>query len=198
MVYNAIRECESMIYSEAVKAYLPKNEQEKADKAFILRFMEKFPHHLSRENDFAHFTASAWAVSPDRERVLMVYHNIYDSWSWTGGHADGEEDMCAVALKELCEETGLKAPRLICPEPISLEILTVDGHMKRGSYIHSHLHLNLTYLFEADESEYLRIKADENSGVRWFSVDEMFSAVSEKWMAENIYSKLCERSCKTL
>ncbi len=183
-----------MNYIEATKNFVPLCQQEEKDKDFFLRFIENNPDCLSRENDVAHFTASSWIVSPDRQNVLMVYHNIYDSWSWTGGHADGEADLAFVAQKELMEETGLTAPRLVSPSPISLEILTVDGHMKRGKYVHSHLHLNLTYLFEADEAEAIRIKADENSGVRWFSVEEMFNAVSEKWMAENIYKKLCERS----
>lgn len=182
-----------MNYAEAVRSYIPRCEQEERDREFFLRFMAENPNCLSRENDTAHFTASSWIVSPDRKRVLMVYHNIYDSWSWTGGHADGDGDLCAVALKELREETGLEHPRLLSPSPISLEILTVDGHMKRGRYVHSHLHLNLTYLFEAGEDELVRVKADENSGVAWFSIEEMFSAVSEKWMAENIYSKLCAR-----
>lgn len=183
-----------MNYIDAIRNYVPRCEQEERDRDFFLRFTDSCSDHLSRENDFAHFTASAWAVSPDRSRVLMVYHNIYDSWSWTGGHADGEADMCAVAEKELREETGLENPRLVSAEPISLEILTVDGHMKRGKYVHSHLHLNLTYLFEADEDEVTHIKADENSGVEWFTVEDMFSAVSEKWMAENVYKKLCERA----
>ena len=96
--------------------------------------------------------------------------------------------------KEASEETGVVRARLLSPSPISLEILTVDGHMKRGKYVHSHLHLNLTYLIEVDEDEILRIKADENSGIGWFGNDELSSCVSEKWMLENIYSKLCARS----
>ena len=54
----------------------------------------------------------------------------------------------------------------------------------------SHLHLNLTYLLEADENELLRIKADENSGVSWFFLDEAIEKSTEEWFKENIYSKL--------
>lgn len=183
-----------MNYIDDVKNYLPRCEQEERDREFFLRFAESNPDCLSRSNELAHFTASAWIVDPSRSKVLMVYHNIYGSWSWTGGHADGEADLAAVALREAMEETGLKNARLVSPEPISLETLTVDGHMKRGEYVHSHLHLNLTYLVEAEESESIRVKADENSGVGWFRLSDMFSAVSEKWMAENVYKKLCERS----
>ncbi len=183
-----------MYFEDAVKAYVPMCEQEARDREFFLRFIAGNSNCLIRENDTAHFTASSWIVNPERSKVLLIYHNIYGSWSWTGGHADGESDLAAVALREAKEETGIENARLVSPSPISLEILTVDGHMKRGEFVHSHLHLNLTYLIEADESEFIRIKADENSGVGWFTPEEMFNAVSEKWMAENIYKKLCERS----
>ena len=79
------------------------------------------------------------------------------------------------------------------PDIFSLEILTVDGHEKRGVYVPSHLHLNITYLLEADESETLRVKPDENSGVRWFPIEEAPGASSEPWMAERIYRKLNEK-----
>ena len=179
-----------MHYLDAIRTYVPKNEQEQCDQEFFLRFAAANPDCLRRDNDLAHFTASAWLVNPDRSKVLMVWHNLYKSWSWTGGHADGEADLAAVALREVREETGLEAPRLVSPSPISLESLTVDGHVKHGKYLHSHLHLNLTYLIEADESAPLRSKPDENSGVRWFSPEEALEACTEPWMAENVYRKL--------
>ena len=80
--------------------------------------------------------------------------------------------------------------RVISEDIFSLEILTVDGHEKRGVYVPSHLHLNVTYLLEADEAEVLRIKPDENSGVRWFSLEEALAACSEPWMIERVYKKL--------
>ena len=70
--------------------------------------MDTFDDILTRKNDIGHFTASCWIVNKEKTKVLMVYHNIYDSWSWTGGHADGDEDLLRVSLKEAKEETGLK------------------------------------------------------------------------------------------
>lgn len=58
----------------------------------------------------------------------------------------------------------------------------------------SHLHLNATYLFEADESAALRIAPDENSGVRWLTFDEALAASTEPWMVEHVYRKLIARS----
>ena len=123
----------------------------------------------------------------------MVYHNLYDSWSWTGGHADGEADLLSVAIREAREETGVQDFKIPQREPISLEIITVDGHMKRGVYVPSHLHLNLTYLLQADETQKLSVKPDENSGVAWIPADELASHVSEPWMMKWVYEKLMGR-----
>ena len=185
------------IYDEIAR-YVPFNEQETRDKAGILRFLERNEDAFSRENRIAHMTASAWVVNPRRDRVLMVYHKIYDSWSWTGGHADGERDLLAVALREVTEETGVKTVRPVTADIFSLEILTVDGHEKRGEYVSSHLHLNVTYLLEADDTEPLRICEDENKGVAWFSLDEALAASTEPWFVKRIYSKLNEKLKKAL
>lgn len=178
---------------EDIARYEPFNEQEARDKAVILRFLEQHEDAFRRENLIAHMTASAWVVNPKRDRVLMVYHKIYDSWSWTGGHADGETDLLAVALREVTEETGVTHVRPVSGEIFSLETLTVDGHEKRGQYIPSHLHLNVTYLLEADDAEPLRICEDENKGVAWFSLDGALAASTEPWFVKRIYTKLNEK-----
>lgn len=84
---------------DMLNAYLPFNEQEEKDRAMILRWIETQPDAFLRSNNVAHITVSAWVVNPARTRVLMAYHNIYHSWSWLGGHADGETDLPAVALR---------------------------------------------------------------------------------------------------
>ena len=89
---------------ESIRAYQPFNEQEEMDKSLILNWIETQDDAFSRDNTVAHMTASAWVVNKDRSRVLMAYHNIYDSWSWLGGHADGETDLLAVAIREVKEE----------------------------------------------------------------------------------------------
>ena len=88
------------------------------------------------------------------------------------------------------EESGLASVRPVSEDLFSLEILTVDGHEKRGRYVPSHLHLNVTYLLEADDTETLAVKPDENSAVGWFGLDEAVAASSEPWFRERIYAKL--------
>ena len=178
---------------EQIKAYRPWNEQERQDQVLILDFLRKNPDAFYRTNLLAHMTASAWVVNPQRSKVLMVYHRLYDSWSWAGGHADGEEDLLAVALREVREETGIQRLRPVTEEIYSLEVLTVDGHEKHGRYVPSHLHLNVTYLLEAEEDQPLRVCEAENSGVAWFSLADALSASTEPWFVERIYKKLNEK-----
>ncbi|CDM67533.1 hydrolase NUDIX family [Clostridium bornimense] len=178
---------------EQIKKYEPFNEQEEKDKLFIISCLEQYDNIFLRENIIAHMTASAWVVNKTHDKVLMAYHNIYDSWSWLGGHADGETDLLKVAISEVSEEGGIQNVHPISEDIYSLEVLTVDGHIKNGKYVSSHLHLNVTYLLEADEKESLSIKPDENSDVKWFELDEAIKASSEKWFKDNIYNKLNEK-----
>ena len=175
---------------QKLEQYRPYNEQEDADRSVMLSLLAREEDILTRENSTAHFSASAWLVNPARDKVLMVYHNIYRSWSWTGGHADGESDLLSVAVREAREETGVNTIRVVSEDIFSIEIVTVEGHEKRGVYVPSHLHLNVTYLLEADEGERLRVKPDENSGVRWFPAEFVPEAVTEPWMIQRVYRKL--------
>lgn len=179
-----------------IRAYQPFNQQEAADKQTILFQLETNPCVFDRSS-LAHMTCSIWTIDPTSTQTLMVYHTIYNSWSWIGGHADGERDLAKVALRELEEETGVTNAHLVTacgPGDIySLEVLTVDGHEKRVAYVSSHLHLNVTYLAIASPDEPLRVKPDENSGVRWMNLDEALATSTEPWMRERIYRKLIDK-----
>lgn len=178
---------------EAIERFVPKCEQEERDRELMLHFLRTNPDAYLRSNTMAHMTASSWVISPDGKHIVMVYHNIYQSWAWTGGHADGDHDLLAVAIREAQEETGLEHLRPVGDGILSLECLTVDGHVKRGKYVSSHLHLNVTYLLRAEETA-VRRKSDENSAVGWFTPEEALAASSEPWMVEHVYRKLVERA----
>ena len=90
------------------------------------------------------------------------------------------------------EETGVKNARLVSEEILSLEILTVEGHVKKGKYVPSHLHLNVTYLAEADEDEVLKVNEEENQAVKWWPLEEALKVSKEPWMVEHIYKKYCK------
>ncbi len=178
---------------DQITKYNACNEQEQKDKETMLKFINSFEDVLTRENEFGHFTSSAWVVNKEKTKVLMIYHNIYDSWTWTGGHADGEDDLLNVAIREVCEETGIKNVNPVVEDVFSLEIICVNGHVKREKYVSSHLHMNLTFLLEADENETLYVKEDENSGVKWVDINEAVSISKEPWI-KVIYQKIIDKS----
>lgn len=176
-----------------IQSYKPYNEQEEQDKKVMIDYINHFNNVLTRENEFGHFTASSWVVNKQRTKVLMIYHNIYNSWTWTGGHADGECDLLETAVRELKEETGVKNVKVLSSDILSLEIICVNGHVKRGKYVASHVHLNLTYLLEVDEGETLQMKEDENSGVKWIPIEDVEKYSTEPWMVEKVFTKLNKR-----
>lgn len=124
--------------------------------------------------------------------ILMIYHKIYNSWAWTGGHSDGDSDLLYVAMKEAKEETGIKISKNI----YSLELMNVNGHEKREKYVGSHVHLNVTYLLESDENEKIHIKEDENSGVKWIPIDKILEVSSEPWVRDRVYAKIISKMKK--
>jgi 8-oxo-dGTP pyrophosphatase MutT (NUDIX family) len=131
-----------------IEKYNPCNEQEKSDKELILSCIDKFEDVLTRDNEVTHLTSSSFILNKNRNKVLMIHHNIYNSWAWTGGHADGESNLLSVAIKEAKEETGVNNIYPIFNDIFSLDILPVFGHIKKGKYVSSHLHMNVTYLLQ--------------------------------------------------
>ena len=91
------------------------------------------------------------------------------------------------------EESGLQNVRPVSPDIFSLESLTVDGHFKNGAYVSSHLHLNITYLLEANDNDPLIQKDDENSALAWFTPEQAVTASTEPWFQEHIYAKLNQK-----
>ncbi len=181
-----------MRYDEAFARYPADGEQEKADQREIMALISAHGDGLlTRDCERRHLTASGFIVNEACTHALMVYHNIYKSWSWTGGHADGEDDLLSVAMREAQEETGAEVISPL-PEAISLDILPVFGHFKRGKYVLPHMHLNLTYLLIAKEDAALAVKPDENSGVKWIAFEDLPREVSEPPMLA-IYGKIIGR-----
>ena len=185
-------------YIEQINKFIPTCVQEEKDKELILEMIEKEKDNiLIRETKYAHLTSSGLVVNKDLSKVLMAYHNIYDSWAWTGGHVDGEEDLYEVALREVKEETSVKSLNPISKDIISLEVLSVNGHFKNNQYVSSHLHLNVTYVFVCDEKEKTKIKEDENSGIMWIDVKDLEKYCTEPQMIV-IYRKIISSAKRLL
>lgn len=154
-----------------IEEFIPFNEQEEKDKIQFLEFIDSFDDTLTRDNIFGHFTASAFVVNKERNKMVVVYHIINDGWIYPGGHADGEEDLLKVAVREVEEETGLKV-KVLDDNIYAIDSAPVKGHIKRGKYVSAHLHLDVIFIMEADDKISLKYKEDESKGVKWISFSE--------------------------
>ncbi len=156
---------------EQIKGYVPFDETEEKIKEYLLNWIDTFNDVLTRENEFGHFASSAFVVNKDRTKMLVVYHNIYDAWIFPGGHADGEENLLSVAVREVEEETGLKT-KVLDESIFAISASPIIGHVKRGKYVPAHTHLDVVYLLEADDNEPLVFRKDESKGVKWITFEE--------------------------
>lgn len=178
-----------MNWIDDIKNYVPYNEQEKKDKELILNAIYNYNNILDRECSIAHITSSGYIVNKSRTKVLMIYHKLYNSWAWTGGHADGDCDLLHVAIKEAKEETGLTNVTAVTNDILGLDVLNVNGHIKNNKYVSSHLHLSVAYLLEANEEDELIVNEEETNGVQWIPIDKLDTYCSEPYIIESVYNK---------
>ncbi len=181
-----------MDWKTAINQYNPSNRQEQNDKEIIIDCINKFDNILSRDNQVIHITSSGFVINAVKDKVLMIHHNIFNSWSLTGGHADGDEDLLGVAVREVKEETGVMNIKPLKSEIASLDLLAVHSHTRKGEYVSSHLHASIVYILEADERDELIVKEDENSAVKWIPLDEINLYSNEPHM-KYIYEKIVRK-----
>jgi 8-oxo-dGTP pyrophosphatase MutT (NUDIX family) len=176
---------------QLLENFVPQGEQELSDLPIFREFAEQ-SRSLTRDS-VAHFTASAFVLNEKHDKLLAIFHKIYQNWGWLGGHSDGQEDLLAVALREVHEESGLSQLKVLHSAPISLEVITVPAHVHRTyGYVSAHLHLNVTFLIEADEKEVLHKNEAETEGIAWVPISEFITQSNEAEM-KPIYEKIILR-----
>ena len=147
---------------------------------------------LCRENEQAHFTASALLLNPAMDKALMVHHNLFHTFTWPGGHADGEEKLLYTAIREAREETGVQQVYPLSAGILSLDILQVPAHSKNGKAVPAHIHYSVAYGLIVPEKQPVFVKPDENSAVRWIAVQDLRNYCAEAHMLV-LYEKLHRR-----
>lgn len=178
--------------TKMLEGYCPSCEQEEKDIKFITSLEKDLGQILTRDNKICHLTSCAFVINKTHDKVLCVFHNLLQTWACPGGHADGVDDMLKVAKTELTEETSLKNFKVLINEPVSVDILPIPSHYRKGEFVNTHLHLNTFYLFEADENEYVCKKEDENSDVKWMTFNEFTTKATELFM-KPIYAKIIKK-----
>ena len=120
-----------------------------SEAAFIERFLqllEDRTNPYTRDRLHGHLTASAWVVDPAREHAVLILHKKLDRWLQPGGHADGDENLLAVARKEVEEETGISNLKLLHEGIFDIDIHVIPANKKDPE----HDHYDIRYIFEAD------------------------------------------------
>ena len=150
--------------------------------AETIRFVEAEPECLWRSCAPGHLTGSAWIVDTARERTLLTHHLKLEKWLQLGGHADGDGDLLAVALREGAEESGLTRLRAV-----SAEIFDVDRHwIPARKADPAHWHYDVRFMIEADPSEPLVRAANESKELAWVPVAEVTRLNPEESMARMV------------
>jgi 8-oxo-dGTP pyrophosphatase MutT (NUDIX family) len=137
---------------------------------FIPRFLEllKQTNCFDRTHLPGHITGSAWIVDPSNTQALLVHHAKLNKWVQPGGHADGDENILQVALREAEEETGLKKLRVVNDTPFDVDIHLIP---KRADFP-EHFHFDIRYLLEASMSDQI-IVSNESHDVKWIALDTL-------------------------
>ena len=139
-----------------------------------ISFREKFLELLQHKDSFqrhhlpGHITGSAWIVDSSKQFVLLTHHAKLNKWLQPGGHADGEEDVLNVALREATEETGIKQFKTLRSGIFDIDIHTIPSRKE----FPEHLHYDIRFLLEADKNEGLLI-TEESHALRWVSIDQL-------------------------
>lgn len=179
-----------MYYIDDLERFVPASDQEQAEWELTLKLAKESPKSiLERHSKAYHMTSSGLIMNQTLDKILMVHHNIYKTWAWTGGHADGDDDLLKVAIKEGKEETGLQNLKVLSDRIATVDILPVYAHIKKGQAVPTHLHLNVSYVLIADENEPLVVNQAENSGVKWVAMDAIDQYSNEPYLVA-IYQKI--------
>jgi 8-oxo-dGTP pyrophosphatase MutT (NUDIX family) len=157
---------------ENLRRHRPDDAAETADLRRIVEFVAAHPDPFDRRIAHAHLTASAFVISDDGARVLLLHHLKLDRWLQPGGHGEsGEEHGEDVALREAVEETGIGALSLhpVAPRPLDVDVHAIPA---RGGEA-GHFHLDLRYLVTAPGDAACVHRPEESSALRWFGWEEL-------------------------
>lgn len=172
-----------------LRAHVAADAHEVAMTGETIRFVEAHSDCLLRACVPGHLTGSAWIVSPDRARTLLTHHLKLDKWLQLGGHADGDGDLLAVALREAREESGLAVVRAV-----STEIFDLDRHwIPARKTDPGHYHYDLRFLIEADPRESLEISS-ESKDLAWVELERVSALNPEESMARMVRKTMARRA----
>ena len=157
--------------------------EEKVYKEQILTFMQHHPNCFERSLEIGHFTASCWLVNKDNTKALLTHHAKLNKWLQLGGHADGDQDLLAVAVKEAQEESGI-----LNIVPLSNKIFDIDIHLiPANSKEKAHYHYDIRFLLQVISDEPI-VQNHETKELRWISKNRV-DLPTDSWSVIRMFDK---------
>ncbi len=123
-----------------------------------------------------HITASAWIVDHAGSRALLTHHRKLDAWLQLGGHADGDPDVCGVALREAREESGM-AHFEVLADGLPIDIDVHDIPARPGEPAHEHH--DFRFLLRAKPDQPL-VMSEESNDLRWFEREALAPLLADE------------------
>lgn len=154
----------------------------------FIQFVQDNTSCFERSFSIGHLTASSWLIHPDGSKTLLTHHRKLNKWLQLGGHADGENNLLSVALREAYEESGLE--RII---PISEEIFDIDiHHIPEHRKVSAHFHYDVRFALKAQGSEKVSVSV-ESHDLSWIAIHALQEKSDEtsilrmrrKWLKRN-------------
>lgn len=170
-----------------LKNYQPLDAADALQADKIKQFINDNQDGFERTNLKGHLTGSSWLVDPTWKKILLTHHKKLGKWLQLGGHADGETDMMAVALREAREESGIQVIRSLSDEIFDVDIHFIPEHGADPS----HYHYDIRFLLQGDD---LNFRASvESNELAWveveklshFSQEESLARMARKWNLVN-------------
>jgi 8-oxo-dGTP pyrophosphatase MutT (NUDIX family) len=150
---------------QLLKKYEPTAE-EVVCKERMLDFLDEHEDAFERSLEVSHFTASAWLLSRDLSKVLLMNHAKLNMWIQLGGHADGDTDLLEVAIKEAQEESGITDIEPVMCDIFDIGIHTVPAYVNEPA--HEHFDVRFILRVASDEQP---IQNRESKELRWVGKD---------------------------
>lgn len=140
--------------------------EQRAARDAMRRLLAERPDPMHRGERPGHLTGSAFVVDATGRRALVLLHTKLGIWVQPGGHADGDANLVAVALREAQEETGIEGLR-IHPVAVDLDVHRVDPPKEDA-----HDHYDVRFLVLAPANAVVAAN-HESQDHRWVTAGEL-------------------------
>lgn len=161
---------------QQLRQHRPTDDLEAAHQAQMIALLQSGGRALDRDHwEPGHFTASSFVLSPDSQKLLLIFHGKLHRWLQPGGHIDADDPHAvAAARREVLEETAIADPELLLDQPFDLDVHAIPARKNDPQ----HLHLDVRYLWRA--RDWAMQAGDDAQQARWVSLAEVAALESDE------------------